>query len=252
MREDAVVLFHDVETYLEQSELGGCYFYTGWTGKKRVNYCISNGEICGTEHMGILDIERRPQEIYADLIQIARQPITGSKFQYCAKEDPLGIEWEDLDITLRHYMERYYPEGFVTEIMDVLLENFKEYKNKWIYYKHQNRIMDSSRFQNCLGESALDKNNRQLETDGKVAIWGAGTQGTKFVRNILAMNEADKIAAWVDSKKKNGLVAEPETLKTCSFEYLIIAVEARGMFENIKSQAIQLGVPEENIKWLFE
>lgn len=147
LREDAIVLFHDVEIYVEPSELGACYFYTGWSGNKRLNHCVSNenGELLGTEYMGILDIQRDPDEIFKDLLEIARQPITGCKFWYSGREEPLGIEKEDFEVTLRNYMKKHYPVSFACEITDVLIDNLAEYQRKWIYYKHQNRLFDAGR-----------------------------------------------------------------------------------------------------------
>lgn len=147
MREDAIVLFHDVEIYFVPGELGASYFYTGWSGNKRLNHAISNenGEALGTEYMGILDLQRDPGDIFGDLLEIARQPITGCKFLYSGREEPLGIEKREIDVTLRNYMEKHYPASFVNEIIEILINNLMEYKSKWIYYKHQNRLMEVNR-----------------------------------------------------------------------------------------------------------
>lgn len=250
MREDAAVIFHDVETYIDESEQGASYFYTGWSGRKRVNYRILDGRISGTEYMGIIDIQRSPQEMYADLIEIARQPITGSKYNYSGKEDPLGIEIEDLDVTLRNYMEKYYPHEFVEEILSVLLENLRQYKEKWIYYKHENRLADCGF--SVWKDSVDASRNPDLTHDGRAAIWGAGVYGRRLVRGILELEEEDKIAAWVDNKNKSCLTSAPETLKNCDFDYLIVAVQKLHVYEQIRNEAIELGIPEKKIRWLLE
>lgn len=248
MREDALVIFHDVETYTETGELGACYFYTGWSGKKRLNYHVSDdGKLSGTEYMGILDIERESDEIFNDLLEIAKQPITGCKFPYCQKEDPLGIEYDDINVTLRNHMEKNYPIQFVNEIIDILIDNFNEYKNKWIYYKHQNRILDVKI------KTTLPNLSELLTTklrNCRIAIWGAGKCGTELMSELISDHFLN-IAGWVDSVKAEGLISRPESLQKMKFDYLVIAVESKDLCEEIEREALKLEIEKKKIRWIY-
>ncbi|MCQ2498093.1 MAG: class I SAM-dependent methyltransferase [Lachnospiraceae bacterium] len=248
MRKDGIVILHDVEIYGVTSELGACYFYTGWMGKKRLNYYVdSEGEMHGTEYMGILSLERNKDEVFRDLIDIAMQPITGATFSYSNNEDPLGISIDDIDISLRAFMNKYYDEEFVSEFIGVLVSNLKDYKHKWIYYKHMNRIANES------AEYELTEIDSIIfDKYENIAIWGAGHIGKLLINSIHRSGMKSKVMVWVDSNINNDNVYNPEYLKDYEFQKLIIAVKSRELFYEIRRKAVELGVPKDKTMWVYD
>lgn len=256
LREDAIVIFHDVETYLDPSELGACYFYTAWSGEKRQNLnvpCLMENHEEVTEYMGMIDIKRVAKDIFADLLLIANQPITGAYYSFGRKGDPLGLELSDFDVTMRNYMLKYYPKDFTEELLSILIANFKDYKSKWIYYKHQNRLMAPTRFAAISPFTFVGKNKSiELFKENKCAIWGAGAQGSKLVQELIQISCKDNLVAWVDSKVNSGLVQKPSALADIEFDYIVIAVESKKAYEEIKNSILDMGIGMEKIVWLFE
>lgn len=252
MRKDGIVILHDVETYSVPSELGACYFYTAWRGDKRLNYYVDNdGKLSGKEYMGILDLCRDKEDILNDLIEIARQPITGASFNYSSNEDPLGINVEDIDITLRMSLMEYYPQDFVSEIINILLDNLKDYKSKWIYYKHLNRMLDRTECHDVTQLAECD-----FSDVDKIAIWGAGYLGRLLVTSLRRKGELSKVVAVVDSDFDKEMLciplSKPEKLQKVEFQNLVIAVKSREIFSEIRKQAMEIGVPSDKIIWIYE
>lgn len=80
---DALIIFHDVETYIEDGEFGNCYLYTGWRGEKYLNWNVDNPKLepVNTEYMGIC---RLPAEdvLQESLLELANLQIDESFFPY--------------------------------------------------------------------------------------------------------------------------------------------------------------------------
>lgn len=77
----------------------------------------------------------------------------------------------------------------------------------------------------------------------KVAVYGAGNVGKCIVRQ-LEITKYCSVAAWVDKKwdfyQKEGIeVDKPEILKEKHFNYLLVAVENKNVFQEIKEDILK-------------
>ena len=89
----------------------------------------------------------------------------------------------------------------------------------------------------------------------KVAIYGAGTVGREFYRQISQIDQCE-ITAWVD-KQKYGIknlvsIGKPETLKGVSYDVLIIAVKNQAVADEIKEELMRSGICKKDSVVLWE
>lgn len=93
----------------------------------------------------------------------------------------------------------------------------------------------------------------ELEPGSRIALYGAGTIGVRYYRQIHRQNLL-QIAAWVDKNweqcaEHNFPVSAPETLAECEYDHIVIAVKKRSVAEEIKKELIERGIAEECILW---
>ncbi len=86
-----------------------------------------------------------------------------------------------------------------------------------------------------------------------IAIYGAGSVGKEYYLQVSRYHEI-RVAAWVDKGYKTITndymkVESPEILRTLHFDLVMAAVKRRDMFEVIRQELEELGVPEDRIVW---
>lgn len=143
---DALIIFHDVETYIEDGEFGNCYLYTGWRGEKYLNWNVDNQKLepVNTEYMGIC---RLPAEdvLQESLLELANLQIDESFFPYtdaqmAARGGQLGLDVPMLATSFLPFLLRKYDKPFALKFWDALSRRVEEHNQQWIYLKHRNRI----------------------------------------------------------------------------------------------------------------
>lgn len=89
----------------------------------------------------------------------------------------------------------------------------------------------------------------------KIAIYGAGTVGKEFYRQISQINQCE-ITAWVDKHKpgimNQVLIKKPEALKDTPYDVLILAVKNKSVADEIKEELMQNGICKKGSAVLWE
>lgn len=90
----------------------------------------------------------------------------------------------------------------------------------------------------------------QVKHNDKVVLYAAGAVGNAFFTQNLS-GKFCNIVAWVDKNSQNLAfpVTGPETLKNTEFDKIMVAVESENFFESIRTELINLGIPENKIIW---
>lgn len=91
----------------------------------------------------------------------------------------------------------------------------------------------------------------------KVIIYGAGKVGRDLYKQIMD-NGNESIIAWVDKNKdvrdkykKQGVSVEKiESVLSLDFDYLLVAVKHKELFDTIKSELLQTGIAPQKIVWM--
>lgn len=135
-----------------------------------------------------------------------------------------------------------------SEYRDVLIpqlewwiSDFLSYTGKFLGFKQQvNRIEYIFPFINMLD-------------DKKVIIYGAGLIGQNYYYQ-RQKNESMDIVAWIDKKwevyqEKGYEVESISKIDQIDYDYIIVAVKRKGLFEEIRKELIIVGVPENKILW---
>lgn len=185
-RDDAIVLFHDVDTYLQIGELGGAYFYDAFSGNKRLNYNVDNSDFKpqNNEYMGIIRLPHKMDDLFLNLIKVAKVPFVGSFFRYGSEEDSLGISNKDIQ-DLHLYMNKYYPRYFSDEMYSILMANLDKYKSETLFWKHQNRILN---FAVCEHFNNLPINNLKEKID---ALQNNLNELNNIVHNYIQLSSSN-------------------------------------------------------------
>ena len=93
---------------------------------------------------------------------------------------------------------------------------------------------------------------RDLEIGKKIVLYGAGTVGKDYYRQLLHM-EWIEVIAWVDRGLEkeyiyNCLVQSPEVLQEIEFDNILIAVKEQRIAEEIKRNLCEYML-EDKILW---
>ncbi len=262
LRKGALLCFHDVEFYDCPGELGGAYMYTGWREKKYLNQCVENNNL---ESLGVLKLPEEKDELYDNLVELARQEIVEPYFNYTLTSQMyyggnLGISPAGLEIKLLPFMRRHYPADFVNKFWEALSGELSAYKKHWVSLRHMNRLLCS--YSN--GIEALQKRVTELELrifrqyvkshvpeGSKLAIFGAGFVGRQVYASLTSRKHYD-IVLWVDNGYKHlGFeIMEPDTLRDKEVDYVLVAVEKENMRDEIIMQLQNMGVDNTSIVWV--
>ena len=89
----------------------------------------------------------------------------------------------------------------------------------------------------------------------RIAIYGAGNVGKDFYCQF-SRSCACEIAAWAD-RERHGVwnlipIVKPEMLKTVTYDYLILAVKAKTLADEIREDLIEKGICPDDKKILWE
>lgn len=87
----------------------------------------------------------------------------------------------------------------------------------------------------------------------KIALYGGGGVGI-HLKNYISGTECCQLACWVDQNYKDLQqtldVQSPDILLECEFDYIIIAILRERTVLSAKRDIIELGIPEEKIRWI--
>lgn len=92
-----------------------------------------------------------------------------------------------------------------------------------------------------------------IPPNSKIVLYGAGVVGKCYYNSVKTADYC-KVEMWADknyeSLREQGYeVSSPEEIIKGEFDYLLVAVEGKDSFENIKNELIVLGIPVEKIVW---
>lgn len=135
------------------------------------------------------------------------------------KEKRQGRLWEKEIVNL-----------FVPELKDIPYNEPNTHVNQQFWYPY--------------GDELYGKN---------IILYGAGNVGRSYYLQITT-NNSSNIVAWVDKKYKDinrtGIaVNKPEIIPKMKYDYIIIAVESKKVYESIKDELIKIGVDPIRILW---
>ncbi len=93
----------------------------------------------------------------------------------------------------------------------------------------------------------------ELEKGSRIILYGAGTVGVCYYRQILRQKLlqlvlwADK--AWKDFEDKPLPISAPKRIMESEYDYLVIAVKRKELAEEIRKELMEAGVREDRILW---
>ncbi len=78
-----------------------------------------------------------------------------------------------------------------------------------------------------------------VENNNRIIVYGAGHKGHELIKQIMK-NEQYKLVAWVDKRYKElnetfYKIESPEIIKTCEYDFIVIAVDDFYVMQDIKS-----------------
>lgn len=83
----------------------------------------------------------------------------------------------------------------------------------------------------------------------RIVLYGAGNVGQSFRRSIMEAYES-RLALWVDKipREEDG-IQEISRILDVDYDYVIVAIFDEKIYEQIKPNLVEMGVPEEKILW---
>lgn len=92
-----------------------------------------------------------------------------------------------------------------------------------------------------------------MEKGAKVVIYGAGKVGHKYMEQN-EQNQFCEVVLWVDKNyrnfDKNLRISNPKEISRYEYDYVVLAVQAVTLADEIKQELIENGVPEKKIVWV--
>jgi hypothetical protein len=131
--------------------------------------------------------------------------------------------------TMREQIELYVTELLVHGI------------NKRLGFKHRNLLW--------IDPYWLD----EIPDESRVILYGAGELGEKYMLHLSNRKDL-KLVSWIDFgyealKETNAAIQSPNILQQSEYDYIIITVKNKEKARDIRSQLIDLQVPEDKILW---
>lgn len=120
-------------------------------------------------------------------------------------------------------------------------------KNIWGYYPYD-KIINISNWENKSLVPVLE----EMDSECKVAVYGAGVKGTALAAWFLTNNKKNNLVAWVDQnyEKLGYPIMNPETLKEVDVNYILVAIESKEIYMEVKKYLLELEIPEKCVLWL--
>ncbi len=170
------------------------------------------------------------------------------------------------------YYYRYRPDSVMRKVnknflhdlnrLYLSLERAFEQHARKESLKHQmqlfitSRLYDTARFMGFSADTKLGGYVlpfSELEHGSKVVLYGAGSVGQAYYRQIYRQNILEMVV-WVDREWKKYAkdfypVQPPEVLGEYEYTYLIIAVRKEDLADRIRKELITQGIPQEKILW---
>lgn len=105
-----------------------------------------------------------------------------------------------------------------------------------------------------LVDSKLHPILENIKSDSRIVVYGAGKKGTNLINWLLKNNKKSNIVAWVDKKADEfGKIIElPSTIPSLEYDCIVVAIESHDVYEEIKTELIDLGVMHDKIAWISD
>lgn len=92
-----------------------------------------------------------------------------------------------------------------------------------------------------------------LDKMSRIILYGAGKIGVAYYRQIYLRKLANMVL-WVDKCWENYKdsympISDPNQIKNCEYDYLVIAVKKKELADEIRRELISQGIEEEKILW---
>ena len=92
-----------------------------------------------------------------------------------------------------------------------------------------------------------------LEDKSNIILYGAGRVGMDYYRQI-SKNPNIHLVIWVDKhwdkyRDVNTSVHPVEKIQSCSYDYIIVAVNRNDLYEEICRELEENGIPKDKILW---
>ena len=140
-------------------------------------------------------------------------------------------QYKFLDLFNYKEKDRRLSSYFVLDLLIQYYNKFKTSKNKKIGFIYKN-------------ESLLE--------GSKVILYGAGIFGKDYHERFNDKELGFDIICWVDKNYKNLTdypipIESPENIKNYDYDYVLVCIKDKNIFDEIKNELIALGIPEEKI-----
>lgn len=92
----------------------------------------------------------------------------------------------------------------------------------------------------------------EVNKNSRVVMYGAGNNGKEYIRQNEKFHFC-QVVLWVDKNytqyTSNLKISNPNEIKNTTYDFIIIAVQAVGLADEIRRELLSLGVSEEKIIW---
>jgi hypothetical protein len=140
LHDESIVMLHDVVDYLYPQGWGESLVFTAWTDKKYRTVAIpANGDKPLKTTLGSIKIPLEKPVLYENIRRVAKIPFRASPWNF--GDNYLGVDDEVLG-RLRSFMGRHYEKDFAEEIYGILKKSLDEYRDNWILYHHETRLLE--------------------------------------------------------------------------------------------------------------
>jgi hypothetical protein len=113
--------------------------------------------------------------------------------------------------------------------------------NKRLGFKHRNLLW--------IDPYWLD----EIPEDSGVVLYGAGELGEKYMLHLSNRKDL-RLVSWIDFgyealKETNAAIQSPDVLQQSDYDYIVITIKNKEKARDIRSQLIDMQVPEDKILW---
>jgi len=203
----------------------------------RVAQNLINGEDQILYHMCLL--ESKKIKSIKEYGYFHTESISGNEKRY-PYEDVLKNRVDEFFI-----MRKYIDEEYKEDDKEVFIKNLNEYYMQWL-------VVASSRVAPYI--FIKYPYYGRFQGKDKVVLYGAGNAGRVFYKEIIE-EAVCQLVAWVDKNAKQIRkttmlpVRDVECISDIDFDYIIIAVLDKTIFEEIEEEIIKKGIAKEKIIW---
>ncbi len=87
----------------------------------------------------------------------------------------------------------------------------------------------------------------QLNGSSKIAVYGFGDVGKDIVNQLSRIHDYEIVAIYDSNYKKDTRLSDPKEIAVCEFDYVIVTPINAEVYNIIKKNLIEMGIPEKKI-----